>query len=111
MMGLCPFTLNVLKGHIMTKRNASELNWIQVDEASMDKALAKRLDGLRQLDKEYRDAKAAFELQFVTAVRKAGALDEGYTLAFGYRFGKLSVAKTEDKPRTPKASTKPMFKF
>ena len=95
----------------MTKRNASELNWIQVDESSMDKALVKRLDGLRQLDKEYKDAKAAFELQFVSAVRKAGSLDEGYTLAFGYRFGKLSVAKTEDKPRTPKASAKPMFKF
>jgi len=95
----------------MTKLNASELNWVQVDEASIGEALAKRLDGLREMDKAYRDAKSAFELQFVTAVRKAGALDEGYTLAFGYRFGKLSVAKAADKPRAPKASAKPMFKF
>lgn len=95
----------------MTKRNAAELNWVQVDEASMAKPLVQRLDAVREAEKAYRDAKAAFELQFVTAVRKAGALDEGYTLAFGYRFGKLSVAKAEDKPKAAKASAKPMFKF
>ena len=95
----------------MAKRNASELNWVQVDETSMNKALAKRLDDVRALAKEHMDARAAFELQFVNAVRKSGALDEGYTLAFGYRFGKLSVAKVEDKPRASKASAKPMFKF
>lgn len=95
----------------MAKRNAAELNWVQVDEASMAKPLVQRLDAVREAEKAYRDAKAAFELQFVTAVRKAGALDEGYTLAFGYRFGKLSVAKAEDKPKATKASAKPMFKF
>jgi len=95
----------------MTKRNASELNWIQVDEASMNAALAKRLKEVRDLAKQHADAKAAFELQFVKEVRKTGSLDEGFTLAFGYRFGKLSVAKTEDKPRASKAPAKPMFKF
>jgi hypothetical protein len=95
----------------MTKRNASDLNWITVDEASMNAALTKRLAEVRDLAKKHADARAAFELQFVAAVRKAGSLDEGNTLAFGYRFGKLSVAKTEDKPRTPAASAKPMFKF
>ena len=95
----------------MTKRNASELNWITVDESSMNAALTKRLAEVRDLAKQHADAKRAFELQFIAGVRKTGSLEEGDTLAFGYRYEKLSIAKTENKPRTPAASAKPMFKF
>lgn len=95
----------------MTKRNASELNWVQVSLEG-NAALAKRLDAVRLAEKAYKDTKAAFETQFVAAARKKGAIDEGYTLAFGYRFGKLSVAKVpEQEARVTKASTKPVFKL
>ena len=95
----------------MTKRIASELNWIEVSLEG-NAALAKRLDAVRLAEKEYKDAKSSFEAQFVTAARKKGALDEGFTLAFGYRFGKLSVAKvTEQEQRVTRASTKPVFKL
>jgi predicted nucleic-acid-binding protein len=95
----------------MTKRNASELEWVQVSLEN-NAALAKRLDAVRLAEKDYKDTKASFETQFVAAARKKGALDEGFTLAFGYRFGKLSVAKvSEQEQRMTKASTKPVFKL
>jgi hypothetical protein len=95
----------------MTKRIASELTWIEVSLES-NAALAKRLDAVRLAEKDYKDTKSAFEMQFVAAARKKGALDEGFTLAFGYRFGKLSVAKVpEQEQRVTKASTKPVFKL
>ena len=94
----------------MTKRNASELNWIEVSVES--KALADRLAAVREAEKTYLDQKRAFEVQFIAAARKKDMLDEGYTLAFGYRFGKLSVAKVpEQEQRVTKASTKPVFKL
>ncbi len=95
----------------MIKRIASELNWIEVSLEN-NAALAKRLDAVRLAEKDYKDTKASFETQFVAAARKKGALDEGFTLAFGYRFGKLSVAKVpEQEQRVTKASTKPVFKL
>lgn len=94
----------------MTKRNASELNWVEVSIENA--ALAKRLDAVREAEKAYKDTKAAFETQFIAAARKKGAIDEGYTLAFGYRFGKLSVAKvTEQAERATRAPAKPTFKL
>ena len=90
----------------------SPLTWIQVDESSFAPALTKRLDAYREANKLAQDAKAAFELQFVAASKKVGALDEGNSLAFGYRFGKLSVAKVSEAEKSaPKAPAKPMFKF
>jgi len=90
----------------------SPLTWIQVDESSLSPALAKRLDAYREANKSAQVEKAGFELQFVAASKKIGALDEGNSLAFGYRFGKLSVAKVSEAEKSaPKAPAKPMFKF
>lgn len=89
----------------------TDLNWITVDESTMASTLAKRLEAYREANKKAADAKAAFEQQFVAAVRKKGSLDEGFTLAFGYRFGRLSVAKVPEQAEKPKSSAKPMFKF
>jgi hypothetical protein len=93
----------------MTKRNASELTWIEVSVES--KALADRLNAVREAEKAYLDLKRAFEVQFIAAARKKEMLDEGFTLAFGYRFGKLSVAKVPEKSDAPKAASKPTVKF
>ena len=92
-----------------------KLIWTQVDESSLAEAapaLAKRLDAYRELNKKATDAKAAFEVQFIAHVKKAGTLDEGYSLAFGHRFGKLSIAKVSEAEKSaPKASAKPLFKL
>lgn len=93
----------------MTKRNASDLNWIEVSVES--KALADRLNAVREAEKAYLDLRRAFEVQFIAAARKKDMLDEGYTLAFGYRYGKLSVAKVPEKSSAPKASSKSVVKF
>ena len=96
-------------------RSTTPLTWIQVDESSLAEAapaLTKRLDAYRELHKKATDAKAAFEVQFIAHVKKAGTLDEGYSLAFGHRFGKLSIAKVSEAEKSaPKASAKPMFKI
>jgi hypothetical protein len=90
----------------------SPLTWIQVDESSLSPALAKRLDVFRETNKKAQDAKAAFEVQFIAHVKKAGTLDEGYSLAFGHRFGKLSISKvSEAEKSTSKAPAKPMFRL
>lgn len=93
----------------MTKRPTESLEWLPVEVT--DAALAKRLDGVREAEKTFRDLKAAFETQFLAMARKKKMLEPGFTLAFGYRFGKLSVAKVAEKSSAPKASGKPVIKF
>ena len=86
-----------------------ELAWINVDVASMPKALADKYTKLKAAQETARQAREAFEDAFTAAAREKGALDKGADLAFGYRFGKLAVAKTEPKKAaTPKG---PVFKF
>jgi hypothetical protein len=93
----------------MAKRNSSELNWIELDVTSP--ALAKRLDKVRDLEKQFKDERRAFETQIINKARKEGMLEEGYTLAFGYRFGKVSAAKVAEAAEKPQASTKPKMTF
>jgi hypothetical protein len=94
----------------MTKRNASELTWVEISVETP--ALKKRLDTVRDLQKKLADERKAFETQIIAKARKEGALEEGYTLAFGYRFGKISVAKvSEAETKAPKAAAKPKFTF
>lgn len=86
-----------------------ELAWITVDVASMPKAIAEKYAKLKAAQDTARQAREAFEAAFTAAARDKGALDKGAELAFGYRFGKLAVAKTEIKrAATPKG---PVFKF
>ena len=87
----------------------TDLVWITVDVASMPKALADKYGKLKAAQEAARQAREAFEAAFTTAAREKGALDKGADLAFGYRFGKLAVAKTA--PQTPKAAKGPVFKF
>jgi hypothetical protein len=94
----------------MAKRNASELNWVEIEVATP--ALKKRLDTVRDLQKKLADERKAFETQIIAKARKEGALEEGYTLVFGYRFGMVKVAKvSEAEVKAPKAPAKPKFTF
>jgi len=94
----------------MAKRNASELDWIEISVETP--ALKKRLDTVRDLQKKLADERKAFETQIISKARKEGKLEEGYTLAFGYRFGRISAAKvSEVEAKAPKAAAKPKFTF
>jgi hypothetical protein len=89
-----------------------KLIWAQVDESSLSPALAKRLDVLRETKKKAQDAQAAFEVQFIAQGLKNGTIPEGFSLAFGHRYGKLSIAKVSAAEKSPsRTPAKPMFRL
>ena len=87
------------------------LNFFTVDETSLKGETMKRLGALRKAQKAATEAKAAFEESFIADTRKADLIKPEESLAFGYRFGKLAVAKTTAGDRKTAASTKPKFSF
>ena len=88
---------------------AGDLNWITVDVVSFPKALNDKYAKLVAARKAATEARDAFEQAFEALAREKGSLEKDDGLAFGYKFGRLAVAKTE--PKKPKAPTKPVFKF
>ena len=91
--------------------DTKELVWFGVDETSLKGETLKRLGALRKAQKAATEAKAAFEESFIADTRKADLIKPEESLAFGYRFGKLAVAKTTAGERKSAASTKPKFSF
>jgi hypothetical protein len=91
--------------------DTKELNWFSVDETSLKGEVVKKLAALRKAQKAATEAKAAFEEEFIKATRVAEMIKPEESLAFGYRFGKLAVAKTTAGDRKSAASTKPKFSF
>jgi hypothetical protein len=91
--------------------DTKELNWFNVDETSLKGEVLKNLGTLRKAQKAAADAKAEFEASFIKATRVAEMIKPDESLAFGYRFGKLAVAKVSAADNKPKASSKPKFSF
>lgn len=91
--------------------DTKELNWFSVDETTMKGEVAKKLVVLRKAQKASTEAKAAFEAEFIKASQEAKIIQGDESLAFGYRFGKLAVAKVTAGEKMAKASTKPKFSF
>jgi hypothetical protein len=88
---------------------SKELNWITVDVATFPKALTDKYTKLVAARKAAVEAREAFEQAFEALAREKGSLEKDDNLAFGYKFGRLAVAKAEAKK--PKAPAKPVFKF
>lgn len=88
-----------------------ELVWFTVDETTMKGDTLKALVALRKAQKASAEAKVSFETAFIKASQDAAIIKAGESLAFGYRFGKLAVAKVEAGDKKVKASTKPKFSF
>jgi hypothetical protein len=91
--------------------DSKELVWFGVDETSLKGEVVKKLAALRKAQKAATEAKVAFEEEFIKATRVAEMIKPEESLAFGYRFGKLAVAKTTAGDRKTAASTKPKFSF
>ena len=90
----------------------ANLNWFTVDETSLKGEVVKKLATLRKAQKAAQEAKVAFEEEFIKATRVAEMIKPDESLAFGYRFGKLAVAKTTVADRkVSTASSKPKFSF
>ena len=88
-----------------------ELVWFTVNETSMKGESVKALVALRKAQKAATEAKATFEAAFIKASQEAKIIQGEESLAFGYRFGKLAVAKVEAGDKKVKVSTKPKFSF
>jgi hypothetical protein len=91
--------------------DTKELNWFSVDETSLKGEVVKKLAALRKAQKAATEAKAAFEEEFIKATRVAEMIKPEESLAFGYRFGKLAVAKTTAGDRKAATTSKPKFSF
>jgi hypothetical protein len=92
-------------------QNTTELVWFGVDETTLKGETMKRLGALRKAQKEAKEAKEAFEASFIADARKADIIKAAESLAFGYRFGKLAVAKTTEGARKAATTAKPKFSF
>jgi hypothetical protein len=91
--------------------DTKELSWFGVDETSLKSETMKRLGALRKAQKASSEAKTAFEESFIADTRKADLIKPEESLAFGYRFGKLAVAKTTAGDRKVSTTSKPKFSF
>ena len=91
--------------------DTKELSWFSVDETSLKGEVVKKLAALRKAQKAATEAKAAFEEEFIKAARAAEMIKPEESLAFGYRFGKLAVAKTTAGDRKAATTSKPKFSF
>jgi|TARA_R110000796_G_scaffold63184_2_gene145715 hypothetical protein len=89
----------------------TNLTWHEVDVDTMSAALKKRYNEYRDLNKKAVDTKLAFQAQFITELRKQSMIEAAETMAFAYKFGKLSIAKVDVEAERPKSSAKPKFKF
>lgn len=87
------------------------LVWFSVDETTMKGDALKALATLRKAQKAASEAKSVFEASFIKAAQEAEIIKGEESLAFGYRFGKLAVAKVEAGEKPVKASAKPKFSF
>lgn len=95
-----------------TTASASELNWISVDTDSLPTSVKSKYAALQKAQEALKNAREDFEGSFVQAARKAEHIGNTDSFAFGYRFGRLAIAKVDTTAETKKSSTaKPKFSF
>ena len=84
-----------------------KLSWLEIDPSELNTDNQK----LYKLLKDAREKTNKIKQDFEEGVRKQAAamIPEGHTLAFGYNFGKLSVAAVP--LQKPKAKAKNTFKL
>jgi hypothetical protein len=86
------------------------LVWFPVDTDSMPAAAKAKWAAYQKANAAAKAAKEEFEATFVAAAKKAERIDANVELAFGYKFGRLAIAKVD--PSAPKkTSSKPKFSF
>lgn len=78
-----------------------ELEWTQLDPASLSPALRAAYDAYKDAARHAESLRKTFEASMTNAIDPL----EGEKVIFGYRFGKLSLAiAPADRPRKPSAA-------
>ena len=85
--------------------------FISVDTDTLPTSVKAKYLALQKANAAAAEAKADFEAAFITAARKAERIDGDISLAFGYRFGKLAIAKVDPSESRVNKSSKPKFTF
>ena len=80
---------------------AKELEWTQLDPASLSPALRAAYDAYKEAARHAESLRKTFEASMTNAIDPM----DGEKVVFGYRFGKLSLAiAPADRPRKPSAA-------
>lgn len=95
----------------MAKTTNNELNWISVDTDSLPSTVKSKYAALQKAQEAVKKARDDFEGSFVQAARKAEHIGNTDSFAFGYRFGRLAIAKVDTTEAKKSTSTKPKFSF
>ena len=89
----------------------TDLNWVSVDTDTLPATVKAKYAALQKANAAVKLAKEDFEAQFISAAKKAERIDGDMSLAFGYRFGKLAIAKVDPTESRVKKDSKPKFTF
>lgn len=95
----------------MAANNKTDLVWQDVDTESFTGPLKKAYEAKKAQDAISRTKREAFEDAVIASARAKGVLADGQTFAFGYRFGKLTVAVTDLKKAKAKNAAATALKF
>jgi nucleoside diphosphate kinase len=89
--------------------NANEVTWMQVELSDLNEKSRKLYDAYKEASAKTAEIRRDFEASFLAQAEKAGVVPNGMTIAFGYKFGRLSVAAVP--AEKPKAATKNAFRL
>lgn len=102
-----PANARILSAVVATAKEAAkptpakELDWTQLDPASLSPALRAAYDAYKEAARHAESMRKTFEASMTNAIDPM----DGEKVVFGYRFGKLSLAiAPADKPRKPSAA-------
>lgn len=92
---------------VNTMANANEATWMQVELSDLNEKSRKLYDAYKAAAAQTAEIRKDFEAAFLAQAKDV--VPEGMTLAFGYKFGRLSVAAVP--MEKPKAAAKNTFKL
>ena len=95
----------------MKNDNVEKKEYFTVAMPMKSKALQAKYDALRAKMNEVKVLKDDFEDHFMVEARKNERIDKDIALAFGYYYGKLSIAKVDKDTPKAKGTKKPEFTF
>ena len=95
----------------MANNAKTDLAWQDVDTESFTGPLKKAYEAKKAQDAVSRSKRETFESAVIESARAKNVLTASQTFAFGYRFGKLTVAVTDLKKAKAKSAGAPALKF
>jgi hypothetical protein len=84
----------------------TKLDWINVNADAMGATMKRKYLALKEAQQKARAAREDFELSFIAESKKAGKVEDGESLKFGYNFGRLAVAIVDESEMKPKKEAK-----